>query len=345
MSCERGSALVLVLFVMTVLALTGVSFTYWTALRTRNARDEAVTVQLKSHASSAAAIAVARLRENTNDFDHPAEAWHTHGPLAAEDWLPAWSPEYPGASPDFVTHYQVIDEESKLHVLFASTEALEELGMGEAQIASLLDWMDGDDIARSEGVESEHYLALATPYACKNAPLEMLDELLLIRGFHPRDYVGEDLNHNRELDAAEDDGALSYPPDDADGQLRVGWVDLLTCLGDGRVNLNTAPEAVLKTLPVSEEAVEQIVGFRAFDENSSGTLEDHVFRSDADIEQLQGLSEADVLVLKQVAAFRSRHFRIFVQSTHTPTGLRVHLEVLVRMEGDRARILQWKGGP
>jgi len=341
---SRGSALVLVLFVMTVLALTGVSFTYWTALRSRSARDGAVVVQLRAHASSGAAVAIGRLMEDTNDFDHPAEAWHTHRPPGVEGWLEEWSPTRPGDTPDFITDYQVIDEEGKLHVLYASSEALENLGMSEEQIASLLDWMDADDIARSEGAEDAYYAARATPHFCKNAPLEMLDELLMVRGFSRADYAGEDLNRNRILDPGEDDGSLSEPPDDADGRLRLGWVDLLTCVGDGRINLNTAPEAVLRVLPISEQAVDQIVGFRAFDAGSSGALEDHVFRSEPDIEQLQGLTETDVLVLKQVAAFKSRHFRIFVQSTHVPTGLRYHLEVLVRLQDGKPEILQWKGG-
>jgi hypothetical protein len=344
LSRQRGSVLVLVLFVMTVLALTAVSFSYWTALRTRSARDDALIVQLQAHAASAEAIAIARLMENVNDYDHPAEPWHAHPPLAGGNWLEEWTEQDPDSPPNFVTDYQVLDEEGKLHVLFASSEALEKLGMSEEQIASLMDWMDGDDVARSDGAESDYYLAGAHPYYCKNAPLEMLDELLLIRGFHPQDYLGEDVNRNGVLDPNEDDGSLTYPPDDADGRLRMGWVALLTCLGDGRVNLNTAPEAVLRALPITEEAVGQIVGFRAFDENSSGKLEDHVFRSELDIEQLQGLTDADVLVLKQVATFRSRHFRIFVQSTHFPTGLRYHLEVLVRMGEDGPEILQRKGG-
>jgi hypothetical protein len=170
----------------------------------------------------------------------------------------------------------------------------------------------------------------------------MLDELLLIRGFSGQDHLGEDANHNLTLDACENDGSLSYPPDDANGRLRLGWIDLLTCVGDGRININTAPEAVLRTLPISPMAVSQILGYRAFDEHSRGELKDHVFRRPSDIEQLQGLTDIDREVLLGLARFESEHFRIFVQARHLPTGLEVNLQVLVRMMSDKPQILQWK---
>ena len=124
----------------------------------------------------------------------------------------------------------------------------------------------------------------------------------------------------------------------------MGWVDLLTACGDGRINLNTAPRSVLETLPISEQAVDQIVAYRSFDGGSFGRLEDHVFRSATDIEQLQGLKDSDRNVLIALVGFKSVHFRVFVQALHLPTGLRHDVQVLVRMTGDGPEILQWKVG-
>lgn len=344
MFSRRGSILITVMFVMTVLSLVSVSLTYRAGLESRLIRHKVIMMQLKEHASSAVAIALGRLMEEENEFDHLAEPWCTHGPLASGDWLPEWTQGRAGQPPAFVADYQVIDEEGKLNISFASSEALEKLDMRHNQIAALFDWMDEDNIAQAEGAENEYYLALSVPHYCKNAQVELLEELLQIRGFGQADYLGEDANRNRMLDPSEDDGEVSYPLDNADGRLALGWVDLLTCLGDGLINLNTAPRAVLETLPLSEDAVGQIIGFRAFDQSSSGKLEDHVFRSDLDIDQLQGLTEIDRNVLRVVATYSSKHFRIFVQSRHLPTGLRYDLQVVVRMQGDKPEILQWKGG-
>jgi hypothetical protein len=125
----------------------------------------------------------------------------------------------------------------------------------------------------------------------------------------------------------------------------MGLVDVLTCRGNGLVNLNTAPRTVLETLPISRDAVEAIIAYRAFDEHAGGNLEeDHAFRSVTDIRQLQGLTGTDRDVLERLAQFRSQHFRVFVQATHLPTGLRYDLDVLVRMRGDKSEIIQWKVG-
>ena len=339
-----GSVLIVVLFVMTVLGLAAVSFAYRSSLHSRSARNRAIMAQLRSHASSAAAVAMAKLAQNTNDFDHFAEPWHTHGPLAAEGWLGHWQEDEKGRPPVFVTDYQVIDEEGKLNLTYASGDALDKLGMSSAQIAAFFDWVDSDDVARAEGAENGYYTGRLYPHQCKNGRIEMLEELLMIRGFALPDFMGEDANHNCLLDPSEDDGAASWPLDGGDGVLRLGWVDLLTCIGDGRININTAPEAVLKTLPLSDGAVSQIVGFRQFDEGSYGELEEHVFRSQTDIDQLQGLTDYDKDVLGSLVTFTSRYFRIFVQSTHLPSGLRHHLQVLVRMDGGSLEILQWKDG-
>ena len=337
---RKGSILILVLFVMVVLSLTAVSFAYRAGIESRMSNQRAILAILRAQAQSALDIALARLAAETNEFDHRAEPWCAHGPLAEERWLPEWSPDQTGRPSAFVTEYQVIDEEGKLNVMYASSEDLEKLGMRAEQAAALQDWLDADSVPQAQGAEDDYYLRQPTPHRCKNAPLDVLEELLLIRGFGPADYQGEDADHDAALDEAEDDGGRTAPPDDRDGQLRLGWVDLLTCLGDGRINLNTAPEAVLRTLPLSDEAVGQVLGYRAFDEHSSGNLEDHAFRNETDIDQLQGLTPVDRDVLRTLGTFRSTHFRVFIQARHVTSRLTHRLEALVRMNGRTPKVLQ-----
>lgn len=341
MAHGRGSILIVVLFVMTALSLAAVGFAYRASLNRSAIRDRAVLARLKAHAASAACIAMAELGADANDFDHPAEPWCAHPPLASQDWLEEWQSGSAGGPPEFITDYAVVDEDGKLNVLYASSTALEKLGMGREQIDSLLDWIDADGDARAEGAEDEFYRRRQPPHRCKNRPLEVLEELLWVRGFTFADYLGEDADHDGELDPCEDDGTLSAPPDNADGRLQPGWVDRLTCVGDGRINVNTAPPQVLRTLPLTPGAVDQILGYRAFDADSSGRLVDHVFRSPTDIDELQGLEDADRDVLKLIGKFRSETFRIFVQSRHVPTGLTYRLQVLAGRAGGTVEVLQW----
>ena len=64
---------------------------------------------------------------------------------------------------------------------------LEARGLDEDRVSELLDawqdWIDRDDLKRLNGAEKEYYERLDPPYAPRNAKLETVEELLLIKGF------------------------------------------------------------------------------------------------------------------------------------------------------------------
>jgi general secretion pathway protein K len=51
--------------------------------------------------------------------------------------------------------------------------------------AALADWMDSDELQRSDGAESVYYQSLKNPYKSRNAKLTALSELSLVKGFTP----------------------------------------------------------------------------------------------------------------------------------------------------------------
>lgn len=104
-------------------------------------------------------------------------------------------------------------------------------GMTDELADAILDFIDDDDTPRANGCESEYYESLSPPYAAKNGRLDSLDELLLVRGVTPEMLYGEDANRNGLLDPNENDGAASWPPDDEDGTLLLGWSAYLTVFG------------------------------------------------------------------------------------------------------------------
>lgn len=120
-------------------------------------------------------------------------------------------------------------------------------GMTYELADAILDFIDDDETVRSYGCESEYYGGLQPAYSSKNSPLESLDELLLVRGVTPEYLYGEDFNRNGLLDPNENDGDASWPLDNADGALQLGWSAYLTVFGrekntrwDGstRININ-----------------------------------------------------------------------------------------------------------
>ncbi|TXT35434.1 MAG: type II secretory pathway component PulK-like protein [Planctomycetota bacterium] len=120
-------------------------------------------------------------------------------------------------------------------------------GMTNDLADAILDFIDEDETSRTYGCESAYYSSLQPAYAAKNSPLESIDELLLVRGVTAQLLYGEDFNRNGMLDPNENDGDASWPTDDADGVLQLGWSAYLTVFGrekntrwDGstRININ-----------------------------------------------------------------------------------------------------------
>ncbi len=116
-------------------------------------------------------------------------------------------------------------------------------------IDSFYDWTDEDDLPRPDGAETEDYYAhLDSPYRAKNAPVDTVGELLLIKGF------------TREI---LDGGVIRTGTFEGDEIVVSGIADLLTTYGDGKVNVNAAAPRVLMTLPdVDDIMAQEIVSMR-----------------------------------------------------------------------------------
>ncbi|ADB18326.1 hypothetical protein Psta_3667 [Pirellula staleyi DSM 6068] len=104
-------------------------------------------------------------------------------------------------------------------------------GMTEDVADAILDWIDEDDEARDLGAEIDYYSGLSPAYACKNGPLETVEELLLVRGVTPALLFGADVNRNGTIDPheAEGESANSSQGVADDGSYSgSGWASYLT---------------------------------------------------------------------------------------------------------------------
>jgi type II secretory pathway component PulK len=104
-----------------------------------------------------------------------------------------------------VRAYGLDDEAAKLDLNTATYDQLMGLPYMTDELASaIIDWRDADsDLTGLDGAEDDYYLTLPTPYHCKNAPFESVDELRLVKGCTPELLYGLDLNQNGVLDEAE----------------------------------------------------------------------------------------------------------------------------------------------
>jgi len=108
-------------------------------------------------------------------------------------------------------------------------------------IDAIVDWVDPDEDARTNGAENSYYLAAPGEYRAKNGPLNSLDELLLVRGVTPQLLYGTDRNRNGVADD-EGDGTGGFDRGIADHLTVYGRELNLDALGAIRENVNESED-------------------------------------------------------------------------------------------------------
>lgn len=203
---------------------------------------------------------------------------------------------------------------------------LEMAGVPEGQwpvlIDSFLDWLDADDVPRFDGAETDDYYAqLDPPYRAKNGPLDTVEELLLIRGFTPAILWGGE----HEVEFGEPVAVQ-------------GVADLLTTYGDGKVNINAASARVLRTLDgVDEIAAGAIIEEREGFLREDGTQESTPFTSGQDLmRRIPGLNPD----IAQQLTTDSQIFRITMIGT--VGGVSRRLWGIVEYRNRKITILRWR---
>jgi type II secretory pathway component PulK len=248
---------------------------------------------------------------------------------------------------------RVIDESSKVNINYRGTSqdlmqqlliavGVEDEEEAQAIAAAIIDWRDQDDQPSDGGdawefgdetTEDTYYNPDQDPrdieefgaeYICKNGPFGTPEELLLVKGVTRVLFFGEDTNGNGELDRNEDDGDESFPPDNGDGELQLGLRHYVTVDSAGPVNINTAPEPVLRALLAlavdekkTERLAERIVDYRLGPDGRAGTRDDQPLRtldgSDEIGNTLSDISTFDpeiMAVLRSLVSIESDTFTI-----------------------------------
>ena len=105
---------------------------------------------------------------------------------------------------------------------------------------SILDWISPGENPRLAGAKSDYYQSLNPPYYCKDAPMDSLSELLLVRGIrdHPEIYWGGSAT-NYHPAAFQQRLGLANSPFEAPAY-PFGLKDIFIPISDGQVNINTA---------------------------------------------------------------------------------------------------------
>jgi general secretion pathway protein K len=231
---------------------------------------------------------------------------------------------------DGIFNVKVTDEESRIPINNASDAQLKRLmevlnvdpSDGDVIVDSILDWIDTDDLSKLNGAESDYYLSLSPPYRAKNAPLDRVEELLLIRGVTPELFRGT-------------------PATDKD-PAQPGFADLFTTTTSGAVNVNTASSTVLQTMFGLDDAQVQVVlARRDGADGIPGTEDDLPFRSPDEFFAFVGNMNAATRQFTQGQVTVNSSF-FTVKSTGEVGGVKHTIVATLHRDGENIQVVMWR---
>ena len=259
--CRRGVILPIVLFVLMLLGLFGAMFSF--RINADLAATEAVAYRLQTRLAAEAGVERVKLLLRTGRMD--PDVWYNNPDelnrivvWAAEGDETIWGTNERYDEKSVVYRFSIVaddptddeeyirfgitDEASKIN-LNTATEAqlltllsavIDDDGLTDPQpiVDAILDWRDEDHDPHGEfaDTEGDYYRDLDRPYRMKNGPFSTVEELLLVKGMTGQILYGEDFDRNGLITPNEDDGDDSFPPDNGDGELRLGLYNYLTVL-------------------------------------------------------------------------------------------------------------------
>lgn len=339
---EQGIALVMVMVVILAFGVLAASYAFSMKVEVRLAANTTRDPDMEWLGRSGLELARYVLAEKTRipiegRFDALSQMW-AGGPLGTNDVLLAVSLTDVRLG-DGLINVQIRDLERKININLADEPLLrrtmEVMGVdpftGDVIVDSILDWMDPDWDPRLNGTDGEDYLVEPNPpfpvYLTKNGPIDHISELLLIRGISPNLYYG--LGGGGNPFPPDPFGPPGAPAGPTIGS--AGLVDLFTPIGGGRINVNTASEAVLSLIPgldvnLAREIVQTRRGFDGVD----GTEDDLPFASVRDLGVVPGMAPELLAILNRYCTTRSSTFEVEIE-TRLGDYSKTYLATLVRL--------------
>ncbi len=225
---NHGTVLIVAMWIMIILAAMAIVFAKYVRTEAIAARNALGAVQCEYIAAGAINYIFYKLSlaDSEEESDVSYETTPYQAIKAGDGYF--WVLR-PNISDDKNYDFGLSDEAGKINLNSASLEMLLKLPAMTSELANaIIDWRDGNQEVSTGGAESEYYLLLDEPYSCKNADLESVEEVFLIKGASVDIVFGEDLNRNGILDWNENDGDETMPADNANGSLDAGFYNYVT---------------------------------------------------------------------------------------------------------------------
>lgn len=294
LGAERGIALLMVLWVLTILIVIVFSFSSMARTEAYSTLSFRQAIEKKFLAEAGIERGITELFYLSKYRNEPvaegSEIWRTDGR------------QYKLYTDNGYYTIAIMNESGKVDINTAPELILKTLlinlgtNSDDADIIvdSVMDWKDQDNLHRLHGAEDDYYMSLPNPYKTKNADFDTLEELLLVRGV-----TTEILYGTKE---------------------RKGIIDFLTVhSGVTGININNAPKEVLLAVPgITPELGDTILAIRETLEiqDIQGILGNNYALASSYI----GLAQASSFTIEAVGFKDSEHAGYPIRATVTLEG-------------------------
>jgi general secretion pathway protein K len=264
---KRAFAVIIALVAVTVLTLLAGAFAYAMKIETRlaaNTNDDEQFYWIGRGGVDRACWWLAQ--EGNQPFSSKLQYWN-HGPGDGPETNSALAGESLDNFPiaNGTVSLALTELESKININTADGPLLQQtltaMGADANDISvvsdSILDWIDPDDATRPAGAESDYYLGLMPSYNAKNAPIDNLDELQLVKGV-TRDMFNGGSSAQSNTPFPEHKLGFGHAPGQAP-DYAFGLRDVFTPFSSGKINILTADDKVLQLIPGIDTAAVQAI--------------------------------------------------------------------------------------
>jgi len=238
---KKGVALLMVLWVLTILMVIVLSFSFMARTETHATLTFKEGMEMKF-------LAEAGVQRGIEEIYYSKQNPQLSQLTESDTWKTDGTP-YSSSLGEGGYEVRITDETGKININTLNETSgiilktlLMQMGVqddnADTIVDSILDWKDPDDLVRLHGAESDYYMSLPNPYKAKNANFDTLEELLLVKGVTYEIFFGS--------------------------EGKKGLVDFITIYTNmNAINVNAAPKEVLMAVPgITPEVADAIINFR-----------------------------------------------------------------------------------
>lgn len=302
---KSGIALITVILILSILVAAALELNRASRADVYDAANVSDAVKLYYIAKSGFYGAAALLANSKNEYDTLRDDWAHAEILSAQSksffpngqFVVRIDDEQGKVPLQRLVHDGAVDENVRglLLRLLKLPEFKLEGNKAEEMVDSIIDWIDENSDVTGQGAESSYYQSLPQPYTAKNAPLDCIEELLMIKGITREIYMG-----------------TSEKP---------GLAQFVTIYGSGAVNPSTAQKMILRALDerITAELADRMDEYRKAKGNNLSSVEWY--------KKVTGM-EAITIKPELITMVKSSHFKIY--STGTADKMEQHITGVIK---------------